>query len=964
MKDTIKYLILLIILLACGSNLQAQEYIFRNIIMSDGLSGLLVNAIYKDSEGFVWLGTDNCLDRFDGVKVRHFEFRGIESGRKKRVNCIAETSNKQLWVGNGIGLWRLNRANSQLERIVPEKIDFAVNALLADGDILYIGTEKGLFIQKNGQLLQVLTDRNMLAACNRIMGICLNEDKTMLWLATVQGLHSYSLKDGNTDSYHFKENVPEADYFRCLTRIGETLYLGTMSQGVVRFDTKNKAFSHTVSLGCDVISDISSDGKETVYIATDGNGVHFLSHKDGLVTRSFCHDVNNKDGIRSNSVYSLLVDDRGAVWVGHFQAGVDYSLYQNGLFHTYAYPPLFNSANLSIRSFVSRGVEKVIGSRDGLFYINESVGVVKSFVKPVLTSDLILTICFYQGEYYIGTYGGGMMVLNPETLSLKYFTQGNAELFRKGHIFCVKPDAKGNLWIGTSQGLFCYDGQTKQIKHFTSANSQLPEGNVYEVSFDSTGKGWIATETGMCIYDPASQSLRSNVFPEGFVNNDKVRTIYEDAEHNLYFIREKGSLFTSTLSMDRFQNRSVFSTLPDNSLMSVMEDNQGWLWVACNDGLLRIKKEGEEYDAFTFNDGVPGPTFTNGAAYKDDKGMLWFGNTKGLIYVDPKRVDEVRGKACPIVFTDILANGVSFTGSSLKYDQNNLTFCFTDFAYGLPSALLYEYQLEGVDKDWKLLTAQNEVSYYGLPSGTYTFRVRLPGNEHSEATCQVTVRPMIPWWGWMLSLLMIVGIIVFIRYYVWKRLHRLLVSPAASSAVSSSSAAAITVAVVAAPSTEVVSSAAAEEVQHREQPMEQPEVAQEQHTVVAEEKYKTNRLTEEECKALHKKLLAYVEKEKPYINPDLKMGDLASALATSSHSLSYLLNQYLNQSYYDFINEYRVAQFKKMVADSQYSRYTLTALAELCGFSSRASFFRSFKKSTGVTPNEYIRSIGGIAKEE
>ena len=144
------------------------------------------------------------------------------------------------------------------------------------------------------------------------------------------------------------------------------------------------------------ISDISSDGKGTVYIATDGNGVHFLSHKDQQVTRRFYHDVNDKEGIRSNSIYSLLVDDRGAVWVGHFQAGLDYSLYQNGLFRTYAYPPLFNSANLSIRSFVNRGQEKVIGSRDGLFYINEATGVVKSFVKPILTSDLILTISFYQ----------------------------------------------------------------------------------------------------------------------------------------------------------------------------------------------------------------------------------------------------------------------------------------------------------------------------------------------------------------------------------------------------------------------------------------------------------------------------------------------------------------------------------------------------------------------------------------
>jgi len=131
-----------------------------------------------------------------------------------------------------------------------------------------------------------------------------------------------------------------------------------------------------------------------------------------------------------------------------------------------------------------------------------------------------------------------------------------------------------------------------------------------------------------------------------------------------------------------------------------------------------------------------------------------------------------------------------------------------------------------------------------------------------------------------------------------------------------------------------------------------------------EEKYKTNRLSETECKELYEKLVAYVEKERPYINPDLKMGDLAVALGTSSHSLSYLLNQYLNQSYYDFINDYRVAEFKRLVVDSKYSRYTLAALAELCGFSSRASFFRSFKKSTGVTPNEYIRSIGGTAKEE
>lgn len=934
MKNTFRYNILFFVFLCWCHFLSARTYTFRNIVMSDGLSGLLVNTIYKDADGFIWLGTDNSLDRFDGVRIKRFEFRGIENITKKRVSGVTQTADRQLWVGNGAGLWRVNQSRDELERIVPEKIDFKVNTLFADHNTLYIGTDKGLFIQKEGKLAQVLVDKNMLAAGNRIMDICMSEDKSCLWLATVQGLASYSLNDGKLSSWHFRENVPEADYFRCITRIGQTLYLGTMTQGVVRFDIPTSSFSHAPSLDCHVISDISSDGKDLVYVATDGNGVHFLSHKEQRVVRSFCHNVRDKEGIRSNSIYSLLVDERGTLWVGHFQAGLDYSLYQNGLFQTYAYPPKFDSANLSVRSFLIRGDEKLIGSRDGLFYINEATGVVKSFVKPELNSDLILSICYYDGDYYIGTYGGGMMLFNPQNLSLRYFTEGDDELFHKGHIFCAKPDKQNNLWIGTSQGVWCYNGKTKQIKNYNSANSQLPEGNVYEITFDSSGKGWIATETGMCIYDPASQSLRANVFPEGFVHKDKVRAIYETSHHSLYFLREKGSLFTSTLSMDSFQNLPPFSIMPDNSIMSIVEDDQNKLWLGCSGGLVRLKEGEKGYDTFTSNDGLPGPTFTNGSAHKDEKGIVWFGNTKGLIYADPTQVDELRNNIHSLKITEVLANGTSVYESSLKHEQNNITFCFTDFAYGLPSAMMYEYRLEGLDKDWKLLTAQSEVSYYGLSPGSYTFHVRLLDNARSEATYQLTIRPLIPWWGWILIIISLALAVYLIRYYLWKRIHGL-IPPISSQGKKQN---------------EIVG-----------QPEAESQQEQQPHS---EEKYKTNRLSEAECKELYAKLTAYVEKERPYTNPELKMGDLASALGTSSHSLSYLLNQYIDQSYYDFINEYRIAEFKKLVTESKYSRYTLSALAELCGFSSRASFFRSFKKSTGVTPNEYIHSIGGTDKEE
>ena len=127
---------------------------------------------------------------------------------------------------------------------------------------------------------------------------------------------------------------------------------------------------------------------------------------------------------------------------------------------------------------------------------------------------------------------------------------------------------------------------------------------------------------------------------------------------------------------------------------------------------------------------------------------------------------------------------------------------------------------------------------------------------------------------------------------------------------------------------------------------------------IVESKYKTNKISTEECQHLTEKLEALMLRDKPYTNPDLKIADLATMLGRSAHTLSYLFNQHLNRNYYDYINDYRIEEFKRLINEDEYSKYTLGALAELCGFSSRASFFRYFKKATGITPNEYIRSIG------
>lgn len=926
MKYKLKNIFILLLLLVVSVFAYPHSFAFRGLSVSDGLTDLLVNAIYKDADGYVWLGTGSSLDRFDGVHIKHYQIIGTDE-KLKRVNAIAGMDDGQIWMGNGMGLWRLNREQNILERIVPERIDCPVYTLLSNDGELYIGTEKGLFIYRQGKLEQVLLDKNTFSSANAILGMCKGE-KERLWLATKSGLFSLYLPDKNITAYHDTSSSKDASAFNNVARIGAMLYLGTMDRGIVEFDIRTSQFKAYIDVGCNVISALSTDGENLLYVGTDGNGVHFIDTGQGKIVRSLRHETGSDGGLRSNSVYSLLVDGEGIVWVGFYQFGLDYTLYQNDLFSIYAFPPFFDSKDMPIRAVSIRGYEKLIGSRDGLFYIDEQHKRFKSFRTSQMRSSMVFCIRFYQGEYYVGTYGGGMYILNPSTLVLRDFVPDEAVPFQKGHVFCIEEDADGMLWIGTSAGVYCYrDG--KLIAHYTSSNSKLPEGNVYEIHFDSTGKGWVCTENGMCIWDPSSAKLRTDIFPEGFIHKEKVRVVYEDSDRNLYFFPDKGALFISDLSLNSFHRLQPGTPLEGHDGVFIIEDQERWLWLGTSNGLFRYDKQ-YNFIPYNFVDGIPSSIFTLCPPVRDASGNLWFGNTKGLVYLDISRMKQEAAKPYPMMITDVYVNGkpsvspLSQTSDgvleiALESLQKNVTFCFSDFSYTSPAFMSYEYQLQGEDKDWITMTGNSDVTYYNLSSGAYTFKVRLMGKPETETRMMVRIASPFGLWAGIGGGIVLVLSVTLLWAYRRKR-----------------------------------------KVVNEEKPVNivSPIVVEVEKPAVAEEKYKTVKVSAEECKRLVEKLGNLMIGKKVYTNPDLKIADLAAMLDTSAHTLSYLFNQHLNRNYYDYINDYRIAEFKRLIVEDEYAKYTLSALAELCGFSSRASFFRYFKKAMGITPNEYIRSIG------
>jgi len=928
-KLHIRYLIF-ILSLSFHLVVDAQSYTFRALTMDNGLSNFVVNSFCKDSSGFLWVGTDNCLDRFDGVDIKHYSFGGIDVN-KKRVLAISESNIGQMWAGNALGLWRLNRNTDKLELFSPRIINGAVSALKWDAKNrkLYVGTDKGLFIVYKDLIQHIPLNSNILSLGNHVTGIFISQTG-LVWLATWKGLCSFN--PANQSKFLFEnKGSRELNTFNKLAGIGSTIYLGTLNAGIVSFDIATKRFSSFVDVGCDIITDISSDGKDRIYVATDGNGIHFLSHKTKSIIESIRYNPKNKAGIRSNSVYSLLVDREGIIWAGFYQAGLDYSLYQNNLFKVYNFPPYFDSRDLHVRSFIIRGKEKLIGTREGLYYVREDKKQVTTFNKIQLRSNLILSLCFYRGEYYIGTYGGGVSVLNPNSMSIKPLGKDNTLL--KGHVFHFEPDTNGNLWIATSGGLFSYNKDKNELKSYTNANSQLLVGNVFYVFFDSTKKGWIATETGLCVYDPVSESIQSNVFPKGFFNNEKIKVIHEDSHHRLYFSPDKGNIFVSDVDMVKFSSLEMTRRFQGKIFMSILEDKKGKYWFGCENGLLSLTGKDDSYHSFGFSDGIPDPVFSCDAAYLDPVGLLWFGNAKGLLYVNLKQVDYLKHCPYPVVFTDLQVNGSVLSSQDkknffsnkkikLSHRENNLTFHFASLSYTNPGAMVYEYKLEGKDDEWLLLSGQNEVTYSDLPTGSYVFRVRIQGNKDSEARLTITINSFFSLTFWAILVLVTALIWYFGPKYLKLFKNKILNN----------------------------------EILTLEKYKQQRQLASD--TSKTDEKYKNAKLDDKECKLICEKLFFYIENKKPYTNPDLKIVDISQAINCSSHSLSFIFNQYLIKNYYDFINEYRVKEFQRLISDVKYSKYTLSALAEKSGFSSRASFFKSFKKLTGITPNEYIKSIG------
>lgn len=654
-------------------------------------------------------------------------------------------------------------------------------------------------------------------------------------------------------------------------------------------------------------------------------GIEVLSCTTNRLQYTIVADDDMKNGLRSNQFYSMYKKGT-TLWLGIFSGGIAYSQIENDAFNVYRLPGTdFTTFNRQVRSFciVSDDI-KLIGTRNGLLLVSEKEKRVQTFTTqdyPALLSNSILFIQPFGGDDYLIGTTKGLVLYSLKKNSFRIFSEEN--VYKGTQFYSCLSDEEG-IWLATSEKVLYYNMHTNQTDIYPLDTNKYPGCSALSLCFDSRNRLWIGTSEGVFLLDKVTHKITDT-----FEGKDKLKNISK-AQINNISRSKNGKMFICTDRMglivlnERGSEIDIYSEdniLPHNTVYSVYEDEQNVWWIATMKGILRYNRVTNKKQLYDLSAGIPGGVCRSFC--KDSQNRYWWANEMGLVVCDPYQLSQavlcdlprissvkVAGKRQQLLEDQEqgLVTPAYAKSMVLPAFQNNLELCFSMHTY-LGALDSYQYILEGFDEKWKYNIENNCLSYTDLPAGKYLLRVRGQGNSDYETQLEIIVE--YPWYvTYGIVAIVVIIVLLGIGWKYWRR----------------------KVAIV-----------------------EMKQDTDDELLNTAAYRPKTPRSSQEKLDRLYEQLIHYFETEKPYLNKQLKSADIAAALSCSISSLSECLSFKLNTNFSDFVAHYRVEAFVQKQKQEDISLYTLMSIAESCGFNSKSSFFRLFKKQMGCTPLEYIQ---------
>jgi ligand-binding sensor domain-containing protein/signal transduction histidine kinase len=699
-----KYQISILVLIMFQTNMllaQMNHDNFDHISVKEGLSQSVVNCIFQDSKGFMWFGTQDGLNMYDGNEFTVFQASDKENAISGNyILCIDEDKNGNIWIGTeGNGLNRYNRKYGTFKHFLQTKGDElppAGNSIMAiSGDSsgnLWIGTDKGL----NKLNLSIDTTNNKLNTSGylNISGITkanditsvtaiLSEDNGHVWVGTETGLFRFT--PGNEKPDHFKHTADNLktlshNHVLCLYKDHSgDIWIGT-NRGVNKFDKEKKAvkrITHRTSfgniLGDAEIMDMTEDNKGNLWFATFGSGLIRYNSKYEIVDL-FKHAPDNAESLSNDYLLSLYTDHSGLLWIGTYGGGLntlDPVKIQFGKIQKNGDVKNTLPSN-EIFAICEKDKTVWLGTDSGLCRINALEGRIETIEHIESPNSLSHNIIYAllidsHDNLWIGTAGGGLNKLSAENIrknnyEFEVFSSlpEDSSSLLSNEIMTIFEDRDTNLWVGTSKGLYKIDTTGRVLESFISQpekDNTLIHNEVYCIRQNKAGNLLIGTFDGFNYFNP-EKKIFSHMKDEHLFSSEYANTIYsvhEDRKGGTWLGTDNAGL----IYIDKGNSVSkVFTTdngLPDNVIYGILEDDDGNLWLSTNNGLSKVVAGNDMANISFINyhedNWLHCNSFNIGAFHKNTDGILFFGCDEGVVFFDPDDI-RVNEFVPPVVMTD------------------------------------------------------------------------------------------------------------------------------------------------------------------------------------------------------------------------------------------------------------------------------------------------------------------------
>lgn len=779
----------------------AQYYYFRHYEVEDGLSNNTVICSIQDKDGFLWFGTKEGLNRFDGYqfKVFNLDENYERSLTKDLINSLYVDNQGTMWIGAQKGLYRYDRNRERFIRFLDTLRNVSNMQADRNGRLWFIADHMLCRYNFTTRTLKCFPRRAYFSAST----LCLSEEGE-IWVGTTDGyLQRF---DNRTETFRryniFSHSIPIPTCFieRLMPAGPGSLFVGTSCQGLKQFNVATGAYEDILTYNPDrttiYVRNMLKYSDTEFWFGTE-SGVFILNTRDGKIInlkKKFLDPYSLSD----NAVYSLCKDREGNIWIGTYFGGINYYTAQHLVFRKY-YPDYSDNSisGSAVREICEDPDGNIwIGTEDaGLNKLNPLTGKILHFEPTGKPGDIsysnIHGLAVVGNDLWIGTHERGLDVLDIKTGKVrKHYTAGYRPTDLKSNfIASLLHTSAGRIFIGTGKALHEYDPATDGFKQAPEVPGGFTVSCLYE---DHNGTVWAGTHgMGVFFFNRTTHTKghfindlnNPNSLPTNFIN-----AICEDSAGNMWLATEGGGLCRVSPNRKELTRFTTKSGLPSNYIFKVVEDDHRSLWVSTSKGLVNFNPATEQIAVYKKSNGLLSDHFNYNSGFKDSGGTLYFGSIKGMVTFKPSEMTCPAPKP-PVFITGFQVHNreLSATRDSallersivyadkivLPYHNSSISLDFAALSYVSPDMTTYNYMLEGLEKNWTRIKPNRKVYYTNLSPGEYTFKVNASVDGGlTESGRQLVIQILPPFWASPLAYSLYALLVLAIGYYVVRSYHR------------------------------------------------------------------------------------------------------------------------------------------------------------------------------------------------